>query len=95
MIVRKMVLLFALLFAVQGQTAEAVRCGTDAFGNAICLDKDGVITPAPKESVGDRAGSDAKGGGASAGESGGKVGRDDKNGRARCGLDPFGNKVCR
>lgn len=93
----KSAFLFALLFATQAQAAAAVRCGTDAFGNAVCMDKDGVVSTAPKKPAGDRAGGDAKAEAASAGtadESGSKADHD-KEGRARCGVDPFGNEVCR
>lgn len=58
------------------------------------MDKDGVVSTVPA----DRAGSDDHGNAmpaSSVGESGGKAGRDGKNGRPRCGIDPFGNKVCR
>lgn len=62
--------------------AETVRCGTDDFGNTVCLDKDGVLTSAPQ------AGSGVP----SAGQASGHK-SDDR--RARCGTDPFGNTVCR
>lgn len=82
--------LFALVFATSAAAAE--RCGTDDFGNAVCMDKDGVVTTVRPDQVrGDASGSAT----AEAGESGNKVGRDDKNSRPRCGIDPFGNKVCR
>ena len=63
--------------------AEAVRCGTDDFGNTVCMDKAGTVTTAPQQ-----AGSSVPAAG-SAGS--------DKDGdrRVRCGIDPFGNKVCR
>jgi hypothetical protein len=93
----KSVFLFALLFATQAQGAATARCGTDAFGNAVCMDKDGVVSTAPNRPVGDRAGGDAKEGTASAGtaDDPGSKADYDKEGRARCGVDPFGNTVCR
>ncbi len=84
--------LFALVFATSAAAAE--RCGTDDFGNAVCMDKDGVVSSVPA----DRIVSGGKGNmtpAGSAGDSGGQVQRDDKNGRTRCGVDPFGNRVCR
>lgn len=84
--------LFALVFATSAIAAE--RCGTDDFGNTVCMDKDGVVTTVPADRVRNDASGNVTTAG-SAGESGGKAGRDDKSGRPRCGIDPFGNKVCR
>lgn len=69
--------------------ASGVRCGTDDFGNAVCIDRDGVMTTAPQS--GQTAGGDGK----AADQSGSQRERDAANGRPRCGIDPFGNKVCR
>lgn len=93
---RKSVFLFTLAFATQVQAAP-IRCGTDAFGNAVCMDKDGVVTIAPREPVRRPAGGDSRGNEASAGAVGesSREGRDDQQGSARCGTDPFGNTVCR
>lgn len=63
--------------------AEAIRCGTDDFGNTVCMDKEGVVTAVPPQTV---SGVPSAG---SASDS-----RQDRRG-ARCGIDPFGNKVCR
>ncbi|MDO8294363.1 MAG: hypothetical protein Q7T29_16095 [Gallionella sp.] len=90
----KIIFLFALVSVISTPAAAAARCGTDDFGNAVCMDENGVVTTVQA----DRAGNDDHGNVApagSAGESGSKAGRDDKNGRPRCGVDPFGNKVCR
>ena len=90
--------LLAFVFATQALAAEVSRCGTDAFGNAICMDKDGVLTSAPAKPAGARAAGKAKANAASAGAAGESVskdGRDEKEGRVRCGTDPFGNTVCR
>ena len=89
--------LFALLFTTQASADEIPRCGTDAFGNAVCIDKDGVLTSAPSKPAGNRSADETKNSTAPAGstsESGSKADHD-KEGRARCGVDPFGNKVCR
>ncbi|BBI99240.1 hypothetical protein FGKAn22_09330 [Ferrigenium kumadai] len=88
----RLTFLFALVFATSAAAAE--RCGTDDFGNTVCMDKDGVVTTVPA----DRADKDGNGNVTPAGstvESGSKDARDDKNSRPRCGIDPFGNKVCR
>lgn len=94
----KSALLFIFLCATQVPAAASVRCGTDAFGNAVCMDKDGVVSSAPKGAAGDLKGTEAQSGAASAGtesESIDKTGRDGKDDRPRCGVDPFGNTVCR
>lgn len=95
---QKIAFLFALLFALQASADDASRCGTDAFGNTICIGKYGGLTTAPMKSAADGAGDAAKGKsapGGSSGESGVKSGREDQSGRMRCGINPFGNKVCR
>ncbi|MDO8263605.1 MAG: hypothetical protein Q7T21_10305 [Gallionella sp.] len=92
----RVILLFALMFAmsIPAAAAAAARCGTDDFGNTVCMDEDGVVTTVPADRVtGDDHGTVKPTG--SSGESGSKAGRDDKNVRTRCGVDPFGNKVCR
>ncbi|HLP97830.1 MAG TPA: hypothetical protein VK149_05245 [Sideroxyarcus sp.] len=75
-------ILFILLLTCSAlaTAAEIVRCGTDPFGNLVCLDKDGVITSPPKQ---------GKEGGASG------VPATETMDWQRCGIDPFGNKVCR
>jgi hypothetical protein len=90
-------LFFVLTFlcAMHASAADASRCGTDAFGNDVCLDKDGVLTPAPVKSPDDRSGVNANGEKAGSMGDSGKTGREIPNGRVRCGIDPFGNKVCR
>ncbi|MBI5890564.1 MAG: hypothetical protein HZB47_07790 [Nitrosomonadales bacterium] len=86
--------LFAILIAMPTSAAEAIRCGTDAFGNEVCMDKDGVVRAAPDKPAGDRS-SGADKGKSAAGESGRKPGGEDQTGKTRCGIDPFGNTVCR
>lgn len=77
------VLLFAPPAAI---AAEAVRCGTDDFGNTVCMDKEGVVTLASPARP--QAGSGVPPAGPASGNK-----QDDR--RARCGTDPFGNTVCR
>ena len=87
-------LLLVLMFAMSIPAVAAARCGTDDFGNTVCMDEDGVVTTVPADRVtGDDHGTVKPTG--SSGESGSKADRDDKSGLARCGVDPFGNKVCR
>ena len=84
----KIAFMFALLFAVSASAAE--RCGTDNFGNTVCMDRDGVVSTVPPERPGSDGNKYASQSG-SASESGSKTGRDEKK---RCGVDPFGNRVC-
>lgn len=88
---QKLIFLFALLTA-QAWAGEAVRCGTDAFGNAVCMDKDGVVSAAPKAQSGVASAKDDASGNSN--ESGVKPGNENQTGKPRCGIDPFGNKVC-
>jgi hypothetical protein len=90
----RVILLLALMFAMSISAAAASRCGTDDFGNTVCMDADGVVTTVPADRVTENDHGTVKPTGSS-GESGSKADRDDKSGRARCGVDPFGNKVCR
>lgn len=46
---RNTVLLLAAL-ATQA-SAEPVRCGTDDFGNTVCMDESGAVTVAPAASA--------------------------------------------
>lgn len=93
----KTAFLFALIVTLPALAADVMRCGTDDFGNAVCLDKDGVLIPAPKNSAVGKLG-EASGKSAPAnagGESGSTAGRDDIGKRMRCAIDQFGNTVCR
>lgn len=85
---QKTILLFALTFPSIATAADIARCGTDPFGNVVCLDKDGVLTTLPREGTGESGAS-----GVSAAEP--KSGNKDTSDWVRCGTDPFGNKVCR
>lgn len=81
----------ALVFPTIATAADVMRCGTDQFGNVVCLNRDGVLTTPSREAAGDDKGRQASG--VSAAEP--HPGRTDTNGLQRCGIDPFGNKVCR
>lgn len=87
-------MLFVLLFAMPAFAEDLSRCGVDAFGNEVCLDKDGVLSNAPAKSA--LKHSDKETGATPAGL---KAGAEDKPGeekksKPRCGTDPFGNAVC-
>jgi len=85
-----MCILSSQAFAVQP------RCGHDAFGNVVCVDRDGVFStqpakpsqreqvPAPKSGVIETEERKIR-------ESGNAV----DTPAVRCGTDPFGNTVCR
>jgi hypothetical protein len=84
--------LFALVCASQALAAATPRCGTDDFGNAVCMDKDGVVSTVSPDRTGEaKVAASAE----LAGDTAGKTGGDHKNGRVRCGVDQFGNTVCR
>ncbi|MFZ2161642.1 MAG: hypothetical protein WAW02_05440 [Sideroxyarcus sp.] len=94
---QKMFFLFALLITLQVSAEDAVRCGTDAFGNEVCMDKDGVVSPAPVKRAGNQSGAAAgenNKASRSSDESAVKPGDEEQTRRKRCGIDPFGNKVC-
>ncbi len=93
----KTAFLFALIVTSPALAADAMRCGTDAFGNAVCLDKDGVLIPAPKSLTVDKPDGEASGKSApaNAGSESGSTAGDDTGKRMRCAIDQFGNTVCR
>lgn len=89
-----LIFMIALLFTPPTQAAAA-RCGTDAFGNDVCMDGHGVVTSAPRGQAKNRTreqGSSAPAGTAGAADR--QSGRDDAERGVRCGTDPFGNTVC-
>jgi hypothetical protein len=91
----KLLLLFTLLLAMPASAKDEGRCGTDAFGNDVCMDKDGVLSNAPAKPVLKRSGNET--GAVRAGskvETGDQPGSEEKNRKPRCGTDPFGNTVC-
>ena len=89
---QKTAFVLALVISTLASAADFSRCGKDQFGNIVCLDKDGVLTTTPRSSAAaDR--NQAAASGVSAAEA--KATRDEINEQLRCGIDPFGNKVCR
>ncbi len=84
-----------LLFAAQAKAADLSRCGTDAFGNAVCMDKDGVLISAPSKQAAEGESGEHTDATTSVNPKGESVERDNRKNRPRCGIDPFGNKVCR
>jgi hypothetical protein len=89
---QKIAFLFALLLALPACAADASRCGTDAFGNDVCLDKDGVLSNAPPKSALKRSGKEKATPAELKAE--GKPDSEGKSGKRRCGTDQFGNTVC-
>jgi len=83
-------LLFALAISFPASAVDRSRCGTDQFGNIVCMDKDGVLSHVPRDYASEELEQSASG-----------VSDTEKKRRAeireklRCGTDPFGNKVCR
>ena len=83
-------LLFGLVLSVEALAVDRSRCGTDPFGNVVCMDKDGVLfNVSPHVLNGEEAGSAS---GVSDAE---KKRIEEIREKMRCGIDPFGNKVCR
>jgi hypothetical protein len=85
----KATFLIAILFAAPVHSATP-RCGTDDFGNTVCMDKDGVLTNAPGQSAVGRSGKAKK----KAEAAGTPDDNGDKGGKPRCAIDQFGNTVC-
>ncbi|MDO8926320.1 MAG: hypothetical protein Q7U94_05330 [Sideroxyarcus sp.] len=85
-------ILCAVLLAASAQAETEPRCGRDAFGNTVCMDKDGVLSIAPRSLAKDRNKESA----ASAVAADGTESEDEEQeARPRCSVDPFGNTVCR
>jgi hypothetical protein len=91
----RLVFLLAFVFAMDASAADMARCGTDAFGNDVCMDKDGVLISAPLKSTDDRSAGEADGDKTGSTHESGNATRDNGKVRVRCGTDPFGNHVCR
>ena len=87
----KTLLIVALGISTIASAADLSRCGKDQFGNFICRDKDGVLTLQSKTA--EESGNEVAKSGVSAVQS--KEMRGVNNGKLRCGIDPFGNEVCR
>lgn len=85
---QKTALTIALVISAAASAVDLSRCGSDQFGNTVCLDQDGVLST--------RSGSDEGKGVAASGvsEAESNAKRDETKGKLRCGIDPFGNKVC-
>jgi hypothetical protein len=83
-------LLFALTMSVDALAVDRSRCGTDPFGNVVCMDKDGVLFNVSRDILN---GEDSDG--ASGVSDAEKKRREEIREKIRCGTDPFGNKVCR
>lgn len=82
--------LLALLSSTPTLAVDRSRCGTDQFGNIVCMDKDGVLSNVPRDFANEASVQGASG--VSATE---KKRREEIREKLRCGTDPFGNKVCR
>jgi hypothetical protein len=85
----------ALLFALHASAKDAAHCGTDAFGNDVCVDKDGVLTNSPVKTVHPKVAEDKRNIKVESKEQMDSR-TESSNGKSyvRCGIDPFGNKVC-
>jgi hypothetical protein len=92
-------LLFIISTLALPAYAVQPRCGNDAFGNVVCMDKNGVLstrTIKPKSKLQNKK-FESKSETSSRTEE--KVtkesGNTDDTKAERCGTDPFGNTVCR
>lgn len=73
------------------------RCGHDAFGNVVCMDRDGVLSTRPAKTKPQEKATTPKSGANEAAEEKGirESGNEADTPAVRCGTDPFGNTVCR
>lgn len=85
-----LLLLLSLAMPGYASAADKSRCGADPFGNIVCMDKDGVLFNVSPDMLKDETGLSASG--VSAAET---KRREEIRDKLRCGIDPFGNKVCR
>lgn len=83
-------LLLVFSISATALAEDRSRCGTDSFGNIICMDKDGVLSYEPNRLLKEDSLQGASG--VSAEE---LKRREAIREKLRCGIDPFGNKVCR
>lgn len=83
----RLLVLGSFLLALPVQAATEPRCGIDAFGNRVCIDKDGVTAPAPRAAKGNQQGKTTEP------ETADEEGAAQQN-RPRCAVDSFGNTVC-
>lgn len=65
------------------------RCATDAFGNTVCMDRDGVTSIRSRSENAKEEKSET-----SSAVGDGKVGTATAPRQRRCAVDDFGNKVC-
>ncbi|TNC95465.1 MAG: hypothetical protein FD121_1421 [Gallionellaceae bacterium] len=89
----------SLLLLSVSQLASAVqpRCGHDAFGNVVCMDRDGVLSTQPIKSKQQGKTTEPKSGVNDTAEEKRirESGHEADTPAVRCGTDPFGNTVCR
>jgi hypothetical protein len=73
------------------------RCGHDAFGNVVCMDRDGVLSTQPAQTKPQEKATTSKSGTRETAEEKGsrESGNEAGTPAVRCGTDPFGNTVCR
>lgn len=87
-----------LVISLSSASAWAVqpRCGHDAFGNVVCLDREGVLSSKPAKSNRQERSSAPKSSVSETAEEKGsrESGNEADTPAARCGTDPFGNTVC-
>jgi hypothetical protein len=96
MTIMKMIAFLAtLLFTLNASAIDSPRCGRDLFGNEVCMDKDGVLTNAPKKSVRPKVDDGNRNVNTGTKEqTDSKTESNDAKSNVRCGIDSFGNKVC-
>ncbi|MDH2916652.1 MAG: hypothetical protein PXX77_07230 [Gallionella sp.] len=96
---RLSMLLFLITTMPLPALAVQPRCGNDAFGNIVCMDRDGVLSTKPVKAKPNQQGQAIKskpGAGEKAEEvRSGESGNEADTPAVRCGTDPFGNTVCR
>lgn len=88
-----------LLMCIGGGLAHAemlTRCGKDAFGNLVCLDKNGVMSSAPHSSTKTRVvpENSVAASAVSTEEAANSQLQQQAEKSTRCGIDSFGNRVC-
>lgn len=85
----RFVILCAILSVAAAQAETLPRCGTDAFGNSVCMDGNGVLSIVPSPAADSKVGT-----GAASAVAPDDASHDERVGRRRCSTDPFGNIVC-
>lgn len=91
--------LFLILIGLWSGAAWSVqpRCGHDAFGNIVCMDRDGVLSTEPAKAKQQEKSTAQKHGANETAEEKRlrESGNEADTPAVRCGTDPFGNTVCR